>query len=142
MKAFKVWFVWPLCYTTFLHLWVGLSQEALYCTCRDSALQLPLRVTCSFPPSSFYDMYDTVAQCTYIQVERGHQSTDGILRDYCDGRVFAEHTLFQAHPTALQICLYYDDLELCNPLGSKRSIHKIGIFYWTFCSMVVIRVIN
>jgi len=44
--------------------------------------------------------------------------------------VFAEHTLFQAHSTALQICLYYDELELCNILGSKRSIHKIGtIFY-------------
>ena len=23
--------------------------------------------------------------------------------------------------------LYYDDLELCNPLGSRRTIHKIGI---------------
>lgn len=22
--------------------------------------------------------------------------------------------------------LYYDDLELCNPLGSRRTIHKIG----------------
>ena len=86
-------------------------------------------------------MYN-VAQRTYIQIERGHQSTDGILCDYCDGRVFAGHTLFQAHSTALQICLYYDDLELCNPLGSKRSIHKIGIFYFTFCSMVVTRVIN
>ena len=75
-------------------------------------------------------------------VERGHQSTDGILRDNCDGRVFAEHTLFQAHSTALQICLYYDDLELCNPLGSKRSTHKIGVFYFTVCSMVVTRVIN
>ena len=98
-----------------------------------------------FFPSPFLlctrDVYN-VAQRMYIQVERGHQSTDGILRDYCDRRVFAEHTLFQAHSTALQVCMYYDDLELCNPLGSKRSIHKIGIFYFNFCSMVVTRVIN
>lgn len=27
---------------------------------------------------------------------------------------------------ALQIIFYYDDAEICNPLGSKRLIHKIG----------------
>ena len=128
---------------------MGLSQEAfyLYCTGRDTAFTSAAFKSYMFFPSLFLlctlDMYDTVAQFTYIQVERGHQSTDGILRDYCDGRVFAEHTLFQAHSTALQIFLYYDELELCNPLCSKRSIHKIGIiFYCTFCGMVVMRVIN
>lgn len=113
---------------------MGFSQEALYlyCTGRDSAFTSAAMKSYMFFPSLFLlctlDMYDTVAQFTYIQVERGHQSTIGILRDYCDGRVFAEHMLFQAHSTALQICLYYDELELCNPLGSKRSIHKIGRF--------------
>ena len=28
----------------------------------------------------------------------------------------------------VQIFLYFDELELCNPLGSKRSIHKIGAY--------------
>lgn len=28
---------------------------------------------------------------------------------------------------SLQITLYYDELELCNPLGSHRKKHKIGI---------------
>ena len=22
---------------------------------------------------------------------------------------------------------YYDDLEICNPLGSKKSVHKLGM---------------
>ena len=30
---------------------------------------------------------------------------------------------------SLQIMLYYDDLEACNPLGSKAKIHKLGIRY-------------
>lgn len=29
--------------------------------------------------------------------------------------------------SVLQIILYYDELELCNPLGSRRKKHKIGI---------------
>ena len=28
-----------------------------------------------------------------------------------------------------QIFLYYDELELCNPLGSRRGVHKIGMLY-------------
>jgi hypothetical protein len=31
----------------------------------------------------------------------------------------------------LQLYLYYDDVEICNPLGSKKKIHKIGFFYFT-----------
>ena len=35
--------------------------------------------------------------------------------------------LFSLHKYALQIMFYYDDLEICNLLGSKKSIHKLGI---------------
>ena len=47
-----------------------------------------------------------------------------MLGDYCDGELFATSELFQDDPCALQIQLYYDELELCNPLGSKK--HKLG----------------
>ena len=29
-------------------------------------------------------------------------------------------------PLALQIMLFYDELELCNPLGSSTKVHKLG----------------
>ena len=32
-------------------------------------------------------------------------------------------------PCALQLTLYYDDLEVCNPFGSKAKIHKLGTYY-------------
>ncbi|KAJ8043412.1 hypothetical protein HOLleu_10481 [Holothuria leucospilota] len=32
---------------------------------------------------------------------------------------------------SLQLCLYYDGLEIVNPLGSRRGIHKLGVFYFT-----------
>jgi len=30
---------------------------------------------------------------------------------------------------ALQLCLYFDECEVVNPLGSRRGIHKIGFIY-------------
>ncbi|XP_028418114.1 uncharacterized protein LOC114543241 [Dendronephthya gigantea] len=65
------------------------------------------------------------------EIKNPHVSIDGLMRDYCDGYQFKMHPLFSVKPTALQIMLYYDDLETCNPLGSRATIHKLGAFYYT-----------
>ena len=62
----------------------------------------------------------------HSQVENGHISTDGVLRDYCDGTEYVKHPLASLDPQFLQLFLYYDDLEVCNPIGSKCIIHKLG----------------
>ena len=54
-----------------------------------------------------------------------HQLNSGLLGDYCDSDLYAKGVLFQQDPGALQVQLYYDELELCNPLGSKK--HTLGI---------------
>ena len=53
---------------------------------------------------------------------RGHTRMDGLLGDYCDGSDFKQHLLFS------QILLYYDEVEVCNPLGSKVKLHKLGMY--------------
>ncbi len=66
-----------------------------------------------------------------VQIEKGHQSessTEAVLRDYVDGSGFKEHELFSVKKDALQILFYYDDLEVCNPLGSKAKTHKLSNF--------------
>ncbi len=60
-----------------------------------------------------------------------HQLESGKLGDYCDGEQFRSHPLFQKDACALQVTLYYDDVEVCNPLGSKAKIHKLGMY--TLC---------
>ncbi|XP_030855542.1 uncharacterized protein LOC115929735 isoform X1 [Strongylocentrotus purpuratus] len=64
------------------------------------------------------------------EIEVGHCSNDGILRDFCDGDHYRNHPLF-SNGQAIQICLYFDEFEVVNPLGSKRGIHKIAAFYYT-----------
>ncbi|KAA0712534.1 hypothetical protein E1301_Tti019070 [Triplophysa tibetana] len=54
----------------------------------------------------------------------------GKMQDYCDGAQYAGHPLYQNHSNALQIQLYFDDLETTNPLGSKTKIHKMGAVYF------------
>ena len=61
-----------------------------------------------------------------IQVERGHFREDGVMEDFCDGPHYQQHPLFCMDHRNLQVELYYDDVEFCNPLGSYRKKHKLG----------------
>ena len=56
----------------------------------------------------------------------GHQRDDNIVEDFCDTLHAKSHPLFGQDKTALQLLLFYDDLEICNPIGSSRKKHKIG----------------
>ena len=62
------------------------------------------------------------------QVNNSHQRNDGKIEDFCDGEAFSEHPLFSSDPTALQLFLYYDEVEIANPLGSKTGKHKLGMY--------------
>ena len=51
---------------------------------------------------------------------------DSIMADFCDGTHFKSHSLLNIDQPTLHLHLYYDEPELCNPLGSKRTKHNIG----------------
>ena len=55
-----------------------------------------------------------------------HFKPSGVLGDFCDAQIFQKHQLFSKDPQSLQLILYYDDIEVCNPLGSAKKIHKLG----------------
>lgn len=48
------------------------------------------------------------------------------LTDLRDGEYFRNHSLFKRYPQALQVVIYHDELEVCNPLGSKNKVHKLS----------------
>ena len=49
------------------------------------------------------------------------------MYDICDDQLFKEHPLFSTDKHALQLIIYYNDVEVSNPLGSYRGIHKLGL---------------
>ncbi|KAK3911240.1 Zinc finger protein 605 [Frankliniella fusca] len=67
---------------------------------------------------------------TLIETEQ-LESPDGVLRSYLDGRRCKDNPLISRHPRIIRLQLYWDDVEVCNPLGSKTSIHKIAAFYFS-----------
>ena len=67
---------------------------------------------------------------TILDYEKLDKS-EGFLYDICDGHCFKDNPIFQEHPDALQLILYHDEVEICNPLGSHVSKHKIDLYYYT-----------
>jgi len=63
----------------------------------------------------------------YVHSEQNN-STD-LLATFKDGISYKQHLFFQRYPHALRIQLYYDDVVVNNPLGSKVHPHKIGAFF-------------
>ena len=53
------------------------------------------------------------------------------MEDVCDGELYQSHPLFSVDPLALHIIMFYDKLELCNPLGTHVKKHKLSIFLFT-----------
>lgn len=60
---------------------------------------------------------------------QSHKRTDGLLGDFCDASLYKDHALFSGSggSVLLQFIIYYDDVEVTNPLGSSRGKHKLGI---------------
>ena len=58
-----------------------------------------------------------------------HKSSGAKLGDFCDGKALRRDQVFSDF-NALQIVAYYDDLEICNPLGAASKRHKIGVFFF------------
>ena len=76
---------------------------------------------------------DTVLEQLDTCPERIH--TDGLIEDFCDGTIFANHPIFSQDPYALQVVAYYDELEICNPLGAHVKKHKLGIVFFTLANI-------
>lgn len=67
--------------------------------------------------------------CDLITSEARYKN--GQLASYCDGVQFSQHGMFKDNPHALRLQLFYDDVEVVNPIGTKTCIHKLGMFYYS-----------
>ena len=86
-----------------------------------------MRSDLTFDHNSHFLLYEYFYRSFISKVLQGHNRCDKLIKDFCDGFIYKGHPLFSIESTAFQIFVYYDDVELCNPLGSKAKIHKLGI---------------
>lgn len=64
-----------------------------------------------------------------------HRCRRGVYFDFCCGRVFKSIDFFKQNPFAIQIRLFTDDFETCDPLKSHVGVHKITAFYFQINNM-------
>ena len=73
-----------------------------------------------------HNLFDRVV---IMQVLTGHCRVEGLLAAYCDEAIYKTHNLYSENTRnpSLEIMAYYDDVEVCNPLGSRDKMHKLGM---------------
>lgn len=55
------------------------------------------------------------------------QSDDDNIRGFKDGTLFTTTEFCKNHPFGLRLSIHIDDVEYCNPLGSRRGKHKLTV---------------
>jgi hypothetical protein len=60
-----------------------------------------------------------------------NQEKDCHYSDVHSGLNFKTNPFFSENPNALQLILYQDGLELVNPIGASKGIHKVIAYYLT-----------
>ena len=58
------------------------------------------------------------------------EPTPGFYKTFQDGSYFKQNEHFGEQELLIALGLYIDDFELCNPLGTSKTIHKITAVYW------------
>jgi hypothetical protein len=71
------------------------------------------------------------------------QSQDDIVRGTIDSKYVQVHPLFSKNPNAIRIQLFYDEVEVTNPLGSKTKKHELAISsVFQFPIYLILRILN
>lgn len=103
-------------------------------------LAIPVRLQCQF---TYVPIIETLCVLfknehflqTYLDYNKfggnGHTCTPNNYIDFCCGRIFQNSSLFGGHLNNIQLQIYQDDFEVCVPIGSKATIHKICGIYFT-----------
>lgn len=56
------------------------------------------------------------------------RSQNDFVRGTIDSKYVEVHPLFSKTPNAIRIQLFYDEVEVTNPLGSKTKKHELAMF--------------
>lgn len=69
------------------------------------------------------------------KIKETKPAQDGQYMSHQDGSYFKHNTLLCSEELTIPVLLYMDDLEIANPLGTSRKIHKLTAVYWAFADL-------
>lgn len=103
---------------------------------RNGTVSTPTFVQCKYQYVSITQTIVALFQredfCTaYRKYNESSHTEPGVYNSFQSGSAFASNELFKTRPESLQIEIGTDDFEVCNPLGSKSTLHKICAVYFT-----------
>ena len=128
--------IFETCSSTFrLHKYCKGHLDAIFPTSHD----LPLIIRGRPVPFQYVSILSTLRQILssgdILGLIVGEQTAPAhshpVYHDYTSGSEFKSHPIFSKHRICLRIHLYIDEFEVVNPLGSKKSIHKLCGVYFT-----------
>lgn len=96
-------------------------------TIKDTFQYFPIQNTLQalYSNSNYIDLFNNEE----IRINRNNSQ---LISSFRHGTAYKNNKFFEEYPDALRIDLYYDDIELVNPIGAKTGFHKLGMFYFTF----------
>lgn len=101
---------------------------------------IPTRVPEDFGYTvSFKPQLQQLLECKDVMdcVQNPKHSSGSIFADVTDGLFYKHHPVVTQNKDApvLTIALYYDDVELCDPLKTKVMLHNMRLFYWVLLNI-------
>jgi hypothetical protein len=101
--------------------------------CYDMPFEQVLERLLLYNPAIWADVVET--QASWWANPPAGGSSQGFVMDIPDGMQFKSHPELGTPPESgvhkLAFDLYYDEIELVNPLGAYTGKHKVGMFYWS-----------
>ncbi|XP_058609104.1 uncharacterized protein LOC131525471 [Onychostoma macrolepis] len=71
-----------------------------------------------------------------VRIQESHSSQSSQYTNHRDGLYFRENKLLSASEEfKLPLLFYIDEIEVANPLGTSRKIHKICSVYWVLADL-------
>ena len=121
--------------------WLHMQKDSVYKElCRNLGFVEPERVVISMEKCHFYYYVPILNSLkayishtdvfTSIVESEDADHSPHILCDYTDGEYFVNNQFFQGNRKLLRLHLYCDELEVCNPVGKAKSVHKLLCFYY------------
>lgn len=118
----------------------GFKFKRVYDEKADCVVSKSVQTTFQFVPPS--KMCTALFSCpefenAYIDfnTQRAQDNREGVYRDFFDGQTYKSNEFFQSNPFAIQINLFTDDFEPCDPLKSRAGVHKTTAFYFQILNL-------